>query len=268
MPCRAPLPVQVADAVTYMNASARQFLNNTAWGLTGQPGSPQYPGAASVSVSAAAAPFLLQQPDDVGELPLWSYYLVAGVRGFSLGYQYLTPEFIREAHARLLPVFAWTADDPSDISSLIVSARAAASAGRQPGCCCVTYLCLPASPLTSPSPPHSARCCVRRFSLQDIGVDGILSNNVITVLQTEAQWVANDGGADGSNVSSRTLTIAVIVTALAGLALGAGGAFAYTHGGLCPRKRPGAAGGGAGGTGSAAGGLDYSRLPYEAPASA
>lgn len=81
---------QLADAVLTMNASARQLLNDTAWGMPGQPG-----GENLSSAQAAAA---------------WANYLALGIRGFSVGFETLTPTFIQQAHARLLPVYAWTVD--------------------------------------------------------------------------------------------------------------------------------------------------------------
>lgn len=81
---------QLADAVVTMNASARQLLNDTAWGMPGQPG-----GENLTPAQGAAA---------------WANYLSLGIRGFSVGFETLTPAFIQQAHARLLPVYAWTVD--------------------------------------------------------------------------------------------------------------------------------------------------------------
>ena len=71
---------QVADAVLYMNASARQFLTGTVPNMDLNPG-------------------------------LWAQYLADGVRGFSDGSGNITAEFVSHAHARLLSVVAWTVDD-------------------------------------------------------------------------------------------------------------------------------------------------------------
>ena len=71
---------QVADAVVFMNASARQFL--------------------TVSV-----PNLDLAPS------LWGQYLADGVRGFSVGSGNISAPFVSHAHARLLSVVAWTVDD-------------------------------------------------------------------------------------------------------------------------------------------------------------
>jgi glycerophosphoryl diester phosphodiesterase len=71
---------QVADAVLYMNASARQYLTGSV------PNMDLYPG-------------------------LWSQYLVDGLHGFSVGSGNLTAEFVSHSHARLLSVVAWTVDD-------------------------------------------------------------------------------------------------------------------------------------------------------------
>ena len=69
---------QVADAVQYMNASARQYLTG-------------------------AVPAM----DDA----LWGQYLADGVRGFSDGSGNITAEFVSHSHARLLSIVAWTVDD-------------------------------------------------------------------------------------------------------------------------------------------------------------
>ena len=71
---------QVADAVTYMNASARQFLTGAV------PNTDLAPG-------------------------LWAQYLADGLHGFSDGSGNITAEFVSHAHARLLSVVAWTVDD-------------------------------------------------------------------------------------------------------------------------------------------------------------
>ena len=71
---------QVADAVLYMNASARQFLTGSV------PDLDLYPA-------------------------LWGQYMELGVRGFSDGASNITAEFVSHAHARLLSVVAWTVDD-------------------------------------------------------------------------------------------------------------------------------------------------------------
>lgn len=80
---------QVADAAQYLNASARQFLNDSASDL--------------ITANASA----------------WSAYTGMGVRGFSLGFRSLTPAFVAAAHARLMPVFAWTVDDSDDVNAVI-----------------------------------------------------------------------------------------------------------------------------------------------------
>ncbi len=41
--------------------------------------------------------------------------LAKGLRGLSMNYQSLTPEFVREAHLRAMPVYAWTINDPGSI---------------------------------------------------------------------------------------------------------------------------------------------------------
>ena len=71
---------QVADAVAYMNASARQFLTGT---------------VPSAEVNPA----------------LWGQWAALGVRGFSDGSGNITAEFVSHSHARLLSVVAWTVDD-------------------------------------------------------------------------------------------------------------------------------------------------------------
>jgi glycerophosphoryl diester phosphodiesterase len=71
---------QVADAVLYMNASARQFLTGT---------------VPNMDLSPA----------------LWGQYVADGVRGFSDGSGNITAEFVSHSHARLLSVVAWTVDD-------------------------------------------------------------------------------------------------------------------------------------------------------------
>lgn len=90
---------QVADAVTYMNASARQLLNDTAWGLSGMPGSAG-----------------LDEPTLRGA---WSAALTAGVRGFSMSSPFLTAQFVAAAHLRLLPVNVWTVDDAASVNAFI-----------------------------------------------------------------------------------------------------------------------------------------------------
>jgi Glycerophosphoryl diester phosphodiesterase family len=72
----------------------RQMLNETAWGAPGMPG-------------------------DNGNLSMWDLYLQNGVQGFSLELPYLTPDFIKGAHARLLPVNAWTVDTEDDMQKAI-----------------------------------------------------------------------------------------------------------------------------------------------------
>jgi len=90
---------QVDDAARYMNASAVQLLNDTAWGLPGAPGGNGLtPGQGAVA---------------------WSNSLSRGVRGFSIGFTSLTTQFIAQAHARLMPVYAWTVDFPADIETVI-----------------------------------------------------------------------------------------------------------------------------------------------------
>jgi glycerophosphoryl diester phosphodiesterase len=71
---------QVADAVVFMNASARQFLTST-------------------------VPDLDLHPE------LWESYAADGVRGFSDGAANVTAEFVAHAHARLFSVVAWTVND-------------------------------------------------------------------------------------------------------------------------------------------------------------
>lgn len=71
---------QVADAVTYMNASARQFLTG-------------------------AVPNTDLNP------ALWGEWMTDGVRGFSDGSGNISAEFVSHSHARLLSVVAWTVDD-------------------------------------------------------------------------------------------------------------------------------------------------------------
>jgi len=71
---------QVADAVLYMNASARQFLTGSVPDLDTNPA-------------------------------LWGQYMELGIRGFSDGASNITAEFVSHAHARLLSVVAWTVDD-------------------------------------------------------------------------------------------------------------------------------------------------------------
>lgn len=71
---------QVADAVVYMNASARQFLTGSVPDLDTNPA-------------------------------LWAQYAELGIRGFSDGASNITAEFVSHAHARLLSVVAWTVDD-------------------------------------------------------------------------------------------------------------------------------------------------------------
>ena len=71
---------QVADAVQYMNASARQFLTGTVPNMDLNPA-------------------------------LWGQYITDGVRGFSDGSGNITAEFVSHSHARLLSVVAWTVDD-------------------------------------------------------------------------------------------------------------------------------------------------------------
>ena len=71
---------QVADAVLYMNASARQFLTSVV-------------------------------PDTDIAPALWERWAADGVRGFSDGYNNITAEFVAHAHARLFSVVAWTVDD-------------------------------------------------------------------------------------------------------------------------------------------------------------
>lgn len=154
---------QVADAVLYMNASSRQFLNTTAWGLTGQPGS-----------SANA-----QTPNGLSpeqSLTLWGQYLSMGVRAFSMQFNFVTDVFVAEAHARLLPVFIWTADAEADINAMI-----------------------------------------------DIGVDGILTNNVLTVLGvvTPRAAAALQWQSGGDAFTRSDVAIAISLTALGGIVLGA-----------------------------------------------
>merc|ERR1711879_279734 len=45
--------------------------------------------------------------------------LSAGVSGYSLNWDSLTPAFIYDAHLRLMPVFSWTLNDPSDMAQAI-----------------------------------------------------------------------------------------------------------------------------------------------------
>jgi glycerophosphoryl diester phosphodiesterase len=71
---------QVADAVAYMNASARQFLTSEVPNMDLAPG-------------------------------LWAQYFADGLHGFSDGSGNITAEFVSHAHARLLSVVAWTVDD-------------------------------------------------------------------------------------------------------------------------------------------------------------
>ena len=71
---------QVADAVQYMNASARQFLTSTV-------------------------------PSPEANPALWGQWAEQGVRGFSDGSGNITAEFVSHAHARLFSVVAWTVDD-------------------------------------------------------------------------------------------------------------------------------------------------------------
>lgn len=71
---------QVADAVVYMNASARQYLTGSVPNMDLNPG-------------------------------LWSQYFLDGLHGFSVGSANITGEFVSHSHARLLSVVAWTVDD-------------------------------------------------------------------------------------------------------------------------------------------------------------
>ena len=71
---------QVADAVLYMNESARQFLTSTV-------------------------------PSTDLDPTLWAQWAALGVRGFSDGSANITAEFVSHSHARLLSVVAWTVDD-------------------------------------------------------------------------------------------------------------------------------------------------------------
>ena len=71
---------QVSDAVTFMNASSRQFLTST-------------------------VPNMDLHPE------LWEQYATDGVRGFSDGSGNITAEFVSHSHARLFSVVAWTVDD-------------------------------------------------------------------------------------------------------------------------------------------------------------
>jgi len=71
---------QVADAVLYMNASARQFLTGTV-------------------------------PNTDLAPELWAQWAALGVRGFSDGSGNITAEFVSHSHARLYSVVAWTVDD-------------------------------------------------------------------------------------------------------------------------------------------------------------
>jgi glycerophosphoryl diester phosphodiesterase len=71
---------QVADAVEFMNASARQFLTGS---------------VPSAEVNPA----------------LWGQWAALGVRGFSDGSGNISAEFVSHSHARLLSVVAWTVDD-------------------------------------------------------------------------------------------------------------------------------------------------------------
>jgi glycerophosphoryl diester phosphodiesterase len=71
---------QVQDAVTYMNASARQFLTGSVPNMD-------------------LAPMM------------WQYYFESGLHGFSDGSGNITAEFVSHAHSKLLSVVAWTVDD-------------------------------------------------------------------------------------------------------------------------------------------------------------
>lgn len=97
---------QVADAVMYMNVSARQLLNETAWGATGEAGSALNPGSPNGLTPAQS-------------LPVWESLRELGISGFSLELSSLTPIFVQQAHARLMPVFVWTVDDEADINAAV-----------------------------------------------------------------------------------------------------------------------------------------------------
>jgi glycerophosphoryl diester phosphodiesterase len=71
---------QVADAVLYMNASARQFLTGSV-------------------------------PDMEDDPALYTFYREQGIHGFSDGASNISAQFVSHAHARLLSVVAWTVDD-------------------------------------------------------------------------------------------------------------------------------------------------------------
>ena len=78
---------QVADAVLYMNASARQFLTGTV-------------------------------PNTDLDESLWAQWAALGVRGFSDGSANISAEFVSHSHARLFGVVAWTVDDAPTWASL------------------------------------------------------------------------------------------------------------------------------------------------------
>ena len=78
---------QVADAVLYMNASARQFLTGTV-------------------------------PNTDLDESLWAQWAALGVRGFSDGSANISAEFVSHSHARLYSVVAWTVDDAPTWASL------------------------------------------------------------------------------------------------------------------------------------------------------
>lgn len=49
------------------------------------------------------------------------YFITAvemGLRGFSINYQKLTPQFIKMAHLHLFSVFSWTVQDPTDVVTM------------------------------------------------------------------------------------------------------------------------------------------------------
>jgi hypothetical protein len=156
---------QVADAVLYMNASSRQFLNTTAWGLTGQSGSALGPGTPSTGLSINAS------------LPVWEDYLTRGIRAFSMMAP-VTAVFVEQAHARTMPVYVWTIDDPASMNAMI-----------------------------------------------DAGVDGILTNNVHTLLAVvnNRADIALHGVVSNSDsgYSAGTLGAAIGVTAVVCLLTGA-----------------------------------------------
>ena len=93
----------ITPIINKYNATSRVIASCWTW--------PQVADA-SANLTYSSRQYLTTYVPDMNLHPeLWSTYMNAGVRGFSIYYTNISAQFVSMAHSRLLSVVAWTVDD-------------------------------------------------------------------------------------------------------------------------------------------------------------